>query len=130
MLGLESLILDMLVAVMWNLKVILIFISLMTKDVKHFLKCSLPFDITLLRILFTFVPNFKIILLINITAIGRRQEGQKNQWKYAASGFRMYRDPLENTIEEVRDSRDPLAVTLAKMPNTGKRELQESTSSR
>ena len=57
-LALESLILDMLVAVMWNLKVILIFISLMTKDVKHFLKCSLPFDITLLRILFSFVSNF------------------------------------------------------------------------
>jgi hypothetical protein len=75
-------------------------------------------------------PIFKTILFIHIPAIGRRQEGQKNQWKYAASGFRMYRDPLENTIEEVRDSRDPLAVTLAKMPNTGKRELQESTSSR
>ena len=128
-LALESLILDMLVAVMWNLKVILIFISLMTKDVKHFLKYSLPFDITLLRILFSFVSNF-YNNFIYILAIGRRQEGQKNHWKYAASGFRMYRDPLENTIEEVRDSRDPLAVTLAKMPNTGKRELQESTSSR
>ena len=45
MLGLESLILDMLVAVMWNLKVMLNI-------------SSLPFDITLLRILFSFVSNF------------------------------------------------------------------------
>ena len=104
MLALESLILDMLVAVMWNLKVILIFISLMTKDVKHFLKCSLPFDITLLRICLPLHPILKTILFIHIPDSGRRQEGQKNQWKYAASGFRMYRDPLENTREEVRDS--------------------------
>jgi hypothetical protein len=49
-------------------------------------------------------PILKIILLIHIPAIGRREEVQKNKWKYAASGFRMYRDPLENTREEVRDS--------------------------
>jgi hypothetical protein len=31
---------------------------------------------------------------------------------------------------KVRDSKDSMGVTLAKMPNTGERELGESTSSR
>jgi hypothetical protein len=43
----------------------------------------------------------------------------------------MRRDPLKS-IEtwEVRDSKDPLGVTLAKMLNIEERELEWSTSSR
>jgi hypothetical protein len=38
-LQLEFLILATLIGVRWNLKVILVYISLMTKDVEHFFKC-------------------------------------------------------------------------------------------
>ena len=38
--------------------------------------------------------------------------------------------PLESRTWEVRDSQDSMGVTLAKMPNTGESELEESTFSR
>jgi hypothetical protein len=47
----EFLILAILTGVRWNLKVVLIYISLMIKDVEHFSGASQPFDIPQLRIL-------------------------------------------------------------------------------
>jgi hypothetical protein len=47
----EFLILAILTGVRWNLRILLIFISLMIKDVKHFSGASQPFDIPQLRIL-------------------------------------------------------------------------------
>jgi hypothetical protein len=41
----EVLILAILIGIRWNLRVILICISLMTKDFEHFLGASQPFDI-------------------------------------------------------------------------------------
>jgi hypothetical protein len=49
--------------VRWNLKVVLICLSLMTMDVEHFFNASWPFEIPLLRILFSSVPNVLIGLL-------------------------------------------------------------------
>jgi hypothetical protein len=47
----ELLILANLTCVRWNLRIVLICISLMTKDVEHFLGASQPFSIPQLRIL-------------------------------------------------------------------------------
>ena len=41
----EFLILAIVTGVRWNLRVVLICISLMIKDVEHFFRCSLPFNI-------------------------------------------------------------------------------------
>ena len=52
MLSPEFLILAILTAVRWNLRVVLIWVFLMTKDVEHFFQVLLtPFDIPQLRIL-------------------------------------------------------------------------------
>jgi hypothetical protein len=48
----EVLILATLSDVRWNLRVVLIFISLMTKAFEHFLGDSQPFDILQLKILY------------------------------------------------------------------------------
>jgi hypothetical protein len=50
LLSLEFLISTILTGMRWNLRVVLICISLMTKDVEHFFRC-LPFDIPQLRLL-------------------------------------------------------------------------------
>jgi hypothetical protein len=47
----EFLILAILTGVRWNLRVVLICISLMIKDIEHFLGASQPFGIPQLRIL-------------------------------------------------------------------------------
>jgi hypothetical protein len=47
----EFLILAILIGSRWNLRVVLICISLMTKDVEHFLGASQPFGIPQLKIL-------------------------------------------------------------------------------
>jgi hypothetical protein len=53
----EFLILAILIGVRWNLRVILICISLMTKDAEY-LGASRPFEFPQLRILFSSVPHF------------------------------------------------------------------------
>jgi hypothetical protein len=56
----EFLIFAILNGVRWNLRVVLICISLMIKDDEHFLGASQPFGIHQLRILFfSTVPHFK-----------------------------------------------------------------------
>jgi hypothetical protein len=47
----EFLILAILTGVRWNLRVVLVCISLMIKDAEHFSGASLPFDIPQVRIL-------------------------------------------------------------------------------
>jgi hypothetical protein len=58
-------------------------------------------------------------------------EGQQSEWKYATLGGGRLGD-TEKVLEtwEVRDSQDSKGETLDKMPNSGERELVESTSSR
>lgn len=55
------------------------------------------------------------------------KEDQENEWRYTTSGDETNADPLEST----RDTGDKRlqglnGVTLAKMPNSGVRELEES----
>ena len=54
------LILSVLIDIRWNLRLILIFISLMAKDMNISLSVSWTFEILLLRILFRSVPHFYI----------------------------------------------------------------------
>jgi hypothetical protein len=55
----EILILAILTGVRWNLRVVLIYISLVIKDVEHFLSASWPFELSPLKILlFSSVPHF------------------------------------------------------------------------
>ena len=49
--SLEFLILAILTDIRWNLRVVLICISLMTKDIKNFFKCFLAIPVPLLRVL-------------------------------------------------------------------------------
>jgi hypothetical protein len=59
----EFLILAILTGEMWNLRVVLICISLMIEDVEHFLGVSQPFVISSVEnSLFSSVPNFLIRL--------------------------------------------------------------------
>jgi hypothetical protein len=61
-LSLEVLILAILTGVRWNLRVILSYISLMTKDIEHFLKyISASRDFFVEKFLFSSVPHFKIL---------------------------------------------------------------------
>ena len=58
-LSLEVLILAIPAGVRWNLRVIVICISLMSKDVEHFFKCfSAIRDSSVENSLFSFVPHF------------------------------------------------------------------------
>jgi len=59
LLSLEFLILAILTGVRWNLRVVLICISLMIKDVEHFFRCFLSiWDSSVENSLFNFVPHF------------------------------------------------------------------------
>jgi hypothetical protein len=58
----EYLMLAILTEVRWNLRVLLICISLMIKDVEYFLRCFSAIPILQLRILCSFAPNFLIRL--------------------------------------------------------------------
>lgn len=49
---------DPILSGVWNLRVVLIGISLRTEDFEHSLSASQPFEIPLLRILFSSVPHF------------------------------------------------------------------------
>ena len=70
--------------VRWNLKVVLICISLMTKGFEHFLSASQPFEIPLLRILcLALYPIFLMelfVLLMAFTAVNRHHD-QGNSYK-------------------------------------------------
>jgi hypothetical protein len=63
LLSLEFLILTILTGVRWNLRVVLICISLMIKDVEHFFKCfsTLRYS-SVENSLFSSVPNFLMVL--------------------------------------------------------------------
>jgi hypothetical protein len=53
----------MLTSVRWNLRIVLICISLLTEDIEHFfLGVSQPFGIPQLRILFSSVPLFNRVI--------------------------------------------------------------------
>jgi hypothetical protein len=59
------------------------------------------------------------------------QGSQENEWKYADLERGRWGDPInEPETQEARDSQDSMRVILAKMSNNGKRELEESNSSR
>jgi hypothetical protein len=62
----------------------------------------------------------------------RSPEGQQNEWKNETWwGWVGVWNPLESTRDlEVRDSQDSKGGTLDEMPNSGERELIESTSIR
>jgi hypothetical protein len=63
----EFFVLATLTCVRWNLRVVLICISLMTKNVEHFLDASRPFDIPLLRILcLALYLIFKRVILFSV----------------------------------------------------------------
>ena len=62
--AIEFFILAILTGIRWNLRVVLICNFLITKDVKHFLSASRPFDIPQLRILcLALYPIFKFCYL-------------------------------------------------------------------
>jgi hypothetical protein len=56
--------------------------------------------------------------------------GQQNEWKYTTSGG--VGETLQKVPEswEVRDSRDSMVVTFNEMPNSGERELVDTTSTK
>jgi hypothetical protein len=61
--ALEVLILAILIGVRWNLRVLLICISLITKDFEHFLRCfSAILDSSVEKSQFSSIPNFFIRL--------------------------------------------------------------------
>ena len=61
----------------------------------------------------------------------RSPEGQENKWKYVASRVRDGMNPLEVPESwDTRDSQKPMEVTLAEMPNSVRRETEETTSIR
>ena len=69
LLSLEFLILAILTGVRWNLRVVLICISLMTKDVKHFLRCFSAIQYSSIEnFLFSSVPRFLIGLFDSLVS--------------------------------------------------------------
>ena len=63
----EFLILDILTSVRWNLRVVLICISLMTKDVEHFFRCfSANQYFSVENSLFSSVPHFYLFIYVFI----------------------------------------------------------------
>ena len=65
MLSLEFLILAILMGVRWNLRVVLICMSVITKDIEHFFKCFLAIrQPSVENYLFSTAPHFKIGLFV------------------------------------------------------------------
>ena len=59
----------------------------------------------------------------------RSSEGQENEWKYSAARSQENLKKVPET-RNVRGSQDSMGVTLAKMPNSGEMEPDETTSGR
>jgi amino acid permease len=65
MLSPEDLVLVFLIGIRWNLRVTLIYISLITKDFEHFFRCfSAIQDLSVVKSWFSSIPHFLIGLFV------------------------------------------------------------------
>jgi hypothetical protein len=113
----EVLILPILIGVRWNLGVILISISLITKDLDHFfLGASQPLEIPLLWILSLVLHHF-LIGLFGFLVVS-----------FLSSLYILDISPLLDVTLVKIDSQDSKGGTLDEVPNSRKRELIEPIS--